>query len=322
MKSILQALLLFAAALAASTASVAEEWPSRTVKIIVGFPAGASTDIIARIYAEKLTEHFKQPFIVENTPGAASNRAASVAAAADPDGYTLFMGTVANAISQSLFKKLTFNFERDFVPIALVGSAPTVLVVNTKLGVNSVAELIALAKSKPDQLFYASAGVGTAPHLTAEMLNQMAGIRLTHVPYKGNNEAIADLLGGRISLIFSPIPSVAGIIKDGQVKALAISSAKRSAIAPDISTLAESGLPGFDTAIWYGLLAPKGTPPNVVAAIAEVIHQVNETADIKTKLATNGAEPLTTTQTQFAAFVRDDVAKWKKVIETSNISAE
>lgn len=317
MKRLVFAFVAFATTIAATAASA--QWPPKPVKIVVGFPAGASTDIIARIYAEKLQEHFKKPFIVENAPGAASNRAAGMVAAAEADGTTLFMGTVANSISQSVYKNLTFTFDRDLVPIALVGSAPTVLVVNNELGVSSVADLVKLAKAKP--LTYASAGVGTAPHLAAELFKQLAGVEMTHIPYKANNEAVADLLGGRISMIFSPVPTIAGLIKDGRVKALAITSAKRSSLAPDLPTMAEVGVPGFDTAIWYGLLAPKGTPLDVVKAIADVANAATATPEMKARLLTNGADPLTSTPAEFAVYLRDDVAKWKKVIETAGITA-
>lgn len=311
---------LIAVAACFSTAASAQPWPSKPVKIVVGFPAGASTDIIARIYAERLQEHFKKPFIVENAPGAASNRAAGMVAAADADGYTLFMGTVANSISQSVYKNLGFSFDKDFLPVAMVGSAPTVLVVNNELGIDTVTGLIKLAKSKPNQLLYASAGIGTAPHLSAELFKQLAAVEMTHVPYKANNEAVADLLGGRISMIFSPVPTIAGLIKDGRVTALAITSAKRSNLAPNLPTLTEVGVPGFDTAIWYGLLAPKGTPSGIVKAIADVVNKATETPEMKAKLATNGADPLTSTPAEFAKFVRDDVAKWKKVVDTAGIT--
>ena len=205
MKRILATVLLLVMSLGVTLPAFSQAWPSRPVKVVVGFPAGTSSDIIARIYAERLADHFKQGFIVENIVGAASNRAAGTVAVADGDGYTLFLATVANTISQSVFKKLNHDIAGDFAPVAPLGSAPTVLVVSPTLGIGSVQALVAHAKAKPEQVFFASAGVGTAPHLAAEMFNQLAGVKLIHVPYKGNNEAIADLLGGRISVIFAPI---------------------------------------------------------------------------------------------------------------------
>lgn len=303
-------------------AAHAQSWPTKPVKVVVGFPAGTSSDIIARLFAERLADHFKQGFVIENAPGAASSRAAGMVAAAEPDGHTIFLGTAANSISQSVYKKLKFDFAGDFVGIATLGSAPTVLVVSPALGVGSVAELIAYARARPEKVFYASAGVGTTPHLAAEMFNQLAGVKLIHVPYKGNNEAMSDLLGGRIHVNFSPIPTVAELIKAGQVKGLAVGSAKRSALAPELPTLAESGVAGFDAVIWYGFLAPKGTPREVVAAMNAVIGMASGSPEIRAKLAANGADPLVMAPDAFTAFVRDDIAKWKRIVEAAGVSVE
>jgi tripartite-type tricarboxylate transporter receptor subunit TctC len=308
--------------LLAALPAAAQTWPIKPVKVVVGFPAGTSADIIARIYAERLADHFKQPFVVENMPGAASSRAAGVVAAAEPDGYTIFLGTAANTISQSVYKKLKFDFGVDFAGIATLGIAPTVLVVSPALGISTVKELIELAKSKPDGVFYATAGVGTTPHLAAEMFNQLAGVKLIHVPYKGNNEAMNDLLGGRIHVNFAPIPTVAGLITAGQVKGVAVGSAKRSSLAPQLPTLAEAGVAGFDAAIWYGFLAPKATPRPAMEAMADVIKRAWDSPEVKAKLATNGADPLALELDTFTAFVRDDVAKWRRIVETAGVSVE
>ena len=322
MKRILAMALLLVLSLVATLPAFSQTWPSRPVKVVVGFPAGTSSDIIARIYAEKLADHFKQGFIVENMVGAASNRAAGAVAAAEGDGYTLLLGTVANTISQSVFKKLKFDFAVDLAPVAALGSAPTVLVVNPSLGIASVRDLITYAKSKPEQVFYASAGVGTAPHLAAEMFNQLASVKLIHVPYKGNSEPIADLLGGRISVIFAPIPTVAELMKSGQVKALAVGSTGRSTLLPDLPTLAESGVSGFDAVIWYGLFVPKATSRPVVDAIAEVANRATGRAEMKAKLAIHGADPLVLTPSELVEFVKGDVAKWKKIVESAGVSVE
>lgn len=308
--------------LISAPAAWSQAWPARPVKILVGFPAGTSSDIIARIFAERLADHFRQGFVIENVPGAASSKAAGMVAAAEPDGYTLFLGTAANSISQSVYKKLKFDFAADFVGLGTLGSAPTVLVVSPSAGVNSVAELIAFAKGKPDQVFYASAGVGTTPHLAAEMFNQLAGIKLVHVPYKGNNEAMADLLGGRIHVNFAPIPTVAELMKAGQVKGLAVGSLKRSLLAPNLPTLAESGVAGFDAVIWYGFLAPKGTPRDIVQAVNGVINRAAATPEVKEKLAINGADPLVSAPEEFTAYVRADIAKWRKIVEAAGVSVE
>jgi tripartite-type tricarboxylate transporter receptor subunit TctC len=318
----LTAILACLMSIACTATSSAQSWPAKPVKVVVGFPAGTSSDIIARLFTERLADHFKQSFVVENVPGAASSKAAGMVATAEPDGHTIFLGTAANTISQSVYKKLKFDFAADFVPLATLGSAPTVLVVSPSLGVSSVSELIAYAKSKPDAVFYASAGVGTTPHLAAEMFNQLAGIKLVHVPYKGNNEAMADLLGGRIHVNFAPIPTVAELIKAGQVKGLAVGSAKRSSLAPELPALAESGIAGFDAVIWYGFLAPKGTPRAVVDAVHGVVSKAAETPEMKAKLAANGADTLTMSPDAFAAYVKDDVAKWRKIVETAGVSVE
>ena len=322
MKRVLAVALACVLSFATAQIADAQTWPAKPVRVIVGFPAGTSADIVARLFTERLADHFKQSFVVENIPGAASSKAAGMVAAAEPDGYTIFLGTAANTISQSVYKKLKFDFASDFTPLATLGSAPTVLVVSPSLGVGSVAELIAYAKGKPDAVFYASAGVGTTPHLAAEMFNQLAGIKLVHVPYKGNNEAMSDLLGGRIHVNFAPIPTVAELIKAGQVKGLAVGSTKRSTLAPELPTLAESGVAGFDAVIWYGFLAPKGTPPAIVEAVNAAINRAAETPQMKAKLAANGADPMITTADFFAAYVKADVTKWRKIVETAGVSVE
>lgn len=322
MKRVLATILALVATCVTSLLAEAQTWPAKPVKVVVGFPAGTSADIIARLFTERLAYHFKQSFIVENIPGAASSKAAGMVAGAEPDGYTIFLGTAANTISQSVYKKLKFDFAADFTPLATLGSAPTVLVVGPSLGVGTVSEFIAYAKARPDSVFYASAGVGTTPHLAAEMFNQLAGIKLVHVPYKGNNEAIADLLGGRIHVNFAPIPTVAELIKAGQVKGLAVGSTKRSTLAPDLPTLGETGVAGFDAVIWYGFLAPKGTPREIVEAINAAINRAAQTPEMQAKLAANGADPMITTADFFAGYVKDDVAKWRKIVEAAGVSVE
>jgi len=322
MRKIVVMALVSLLSLAAPMAAQCQTWPTKPVKIVVGFPAGTSSDIIARIYAEKLAEHFKQGFVVENMPGAASSRAAGFVARAEPDGYTLFLGTSANAVSQSTIKRLNFDFASDFVAIATLGLAPTILVVNPALQINSVGDLIALARSKPEQVFYASAGVGTVPHLAGEMMNQIARVKMVHVPYKGNNEAMIDLIGGRIQANFSPLPTVNELMKAGQIKGLAVGSTARTTLAPDLPTLAESGVAGFEAVIWYGYFAPKGTPVGVVNAINDVITRVAATPEIKSRLAVNGADPLNLTPDAFAAFVNDDIGKWRKIVQGSGASID
>jgi tripartite-type tricarboxylate transporter receptor subunit TctC len=322
MKRVLALMLVLVAPFVGTAAAFSQDWPTRPVKVLVGFPAGTSTDIIARLYAERLAEHFKQPFVVENVPGAAGNRAAAAAAAADGDGYTLLMGTVANAISQAVYKRLKHDITTDFAPITTVGSAPTVLVVNARMGIATVQELVAFAKANPEKTFFGSAGVGTAPHLAGELFNQLAGVKMIHVPYKGTSEAITDLISGSISVVFCPLPTAAELIKAGQIKALAMGSSKRSLLMPELPTLAESGLSGFDAVVWYGFLAPKGTPQSVVEAIAKAANGITVTADMKAKLAVHGAEPLPSSPGEFEVFVRDDVARWRRIVQAAGVQVE
>lgn len=293
-------------------------YPTRSVKVICGFPAGTSADIMARIYAQKLSDKLGQQFIVENRLGASGNLAAEAVARSDPDGYTLLLGTVANSISASALGNLSHDFVKDFAPIAVVSSAPNILVVSEGTGAASVQELIRIAKGRTDMLF-GSAGVGTAPHLSGELFNMMTGTKLAHVPYRGNSQGLVDLVSGRLHAIFAPAPTLAAFVQDRRVKALAVTSAKRSAQYPELPTLAESGLPGFDTAIWYGFLAPKGTPPTILKLLADALVEAGGTADVHAQLARNGAEPFSITLDAFGAFIRDDIQKWRKIVEFAGI---
>jgi tripartite-type tricarboxylate transporter receptor subunit TctC len=292
------------------------------VKFVVGFPAGTSVDIVARIYAHKLSEKLGQQFVVEARPGAASNAAAEAVVRAEPDGYTIFLATAANSISASAFKNLKFDLLRDFEPIAMVSNAPNILVVSAASGVASVHDLIEAAKAKPGEINYGSAGVGTVPHLSGELFNMMTGAKLVHVPYRGNNQGLLDLVSGRITAIFAPAPTVAGFLKDERVKALATTSAQRTTLAPDLPTLAEVGLAGFDTSIWYGIVAPKGTPAPVLNAIADVVLAANEDPDVQAQLKASGAEPLSMQREAFAEFMKADVQKWKKIVDFARVSME
>jgi len=319
MKRILALLILIAAGAAlAPLAQAQSAYPTRAVKIICGFPAGTSLDIITRIYAQKLEESLGQPFVVENRVGASGNLAAEAAARSAPDGYTLLTGGVTQAISMSLFKTVNFDVVGDFEPVGFIGNAPNILVVNAALGVKSVPELIALAKSRPGELTYGTAGVGTAPHMSGELFNLMTGVKLLHIPYRGTNQAIVDLLGGRLSLMFSPAPTIAPHMNDVKLKLLATTSARRSSLAPDLPPLGETaGLEGFDTAIWYAMWAPKGTPQAIVRAINAVLVKATATAGVRGQLAANGADPLTATPDEFGAHVREEVKKWAKVVAFS-----
>jgi tripartite-type tricarboxylate transporter receptor subunit TctC len=311
----LSAMALFGSALSHAQGA----YPSRPVKIICGFPAGTSADIMARIYAQKLSEKFGQQFVVENRLGASGNLAAEAVARSDADGYTLLLGTVANSISASAFKNISHDFNRDFAPIAVVSSAPNILVVSEGTGVTSVAGLIKLAKESKEGLFFGSAGVGTAPHLSGELFNMMAGVKLTHVAYRGNSQGLVDLVSGRLQAIFAPAPTLAAFVQDSRVKALAVTSAQRSSQFSNLPTMAESGLAGFDTSIWYGFLAPRGTAPDILKRIADALVETEGMADVQAQLQRSGAERLSITLEKFGAFIHHDIDKWKKVVEFAGI---
>jgi len=296
-------------------------YPNRVVKIIVGFVAGSSADILARIYAQKLADRFGQQFVVDNRAGAGGSLAAEAAVHAEADGYTLFMSTNANTFGQSALKNVKFNFADDLDAVALVASAPVILVVSPSLGIASVKELIARAKT-PGSVLYGSAGSGSGTHLAGELFNYFAGVRLVHVPYRGIPPALVDLLGGRLAAVFATAPTVVGYMADGRLKALAASTAARSRLAPDVPTMAEAGLAGYETALWYGIVAPKGTAPEVRAAVADALIAANTLPDVQSQLAANGAEPLGLRLDAFAAFIRDDIKRMKIVVDYAGISVE
>jgi len=323
MQRCLGLLLLIVTVFATGDAALAQSaYPTRPVKIICGFPAGTSLDIVTRIYAQKLEERLGQTFVVENRGGASGNLATEAVMRSEADGYTLLSAGITQAISMSLFKKVNFDILKDFEPIGFLGSAPNILVVNVGLGVKSVPELVALAKSRPGELTYGTAGVGTAPHMSGELFNLMTGAKLAHVPYRGTNQAIIDLIGGRLSLMFSPAPTIVPHLKDPNLKFLATTSARRSSLVPDLPPLAEAGLPGFDTSLWYAMWAPKGTPQAIVKAINTALVRATETDEVKRQLAVNGADPMTASAEEFEAYVREEVKKWAKVVEFSGIKLD
>lgn len=315
MRHIASAFLLFAFAVCGTLPGwTADPYPNRPVRVLVGYTAGASADTVARLHAEKLSEVLKERYVIENLPGGGGRTSALTVARANPDGYTLKVGGIANAIATSVFKNLPYRFPEDFTPIALLGESPIVLVVHPSLGVNSVQELIALAKAKPGLLVYGSAGVGTAPHLAGELFNMMAGIKLAHVPYKGTNQAANDLVGGHLSLMFAPLPTVAGFMTTGEVKALAVTTAKRTELAPDLPTIAESGLTGFDVTIWWSLLGPRGLPEEITTKLASAVNKGMDDPLLKSRLATLGVSPVSTTSSrELQQFIQAEIDRWAKV---------
>jgi len=298
-------------------------YPSRPVRVVVPFPAGGTTDILARAAAQKLSETWGQQAIVDNRPGAGGNIGSELVAKAPPDGYTLLMGTVGtHAINSSLYPKMPYDHVKDFVPVILVAGVPNVLVVNPSLPVNSVQELIAYAKANPGKLNFASSGSGTSIHLSGELFKTMTGVQMTHIPYKGSAPALTDLIGGQVQLMFDNLPSSLAFIKAGKLRALAVTSATRSAALPDVPTIAESGVPGFEASSWFGLLAPAGTPRDIVTKVNADTAKWLASPDAKEKLAAQGAVAAGGSPEDFAKHIQAETAKWARVVKESGAKVE
>jgi tripartite-type tricarboxylate transporter receptor subunit TctC len=315
-------MLVFSCFTLAMALANAQSYPAKPVRIIVPFPPGAGADITTRLFAPRLSEALGQSVVVENRAGAAGNIGAEVVARAAPDGYTLLTAPASIAISQTLYKKLSFDLLRDFQAVSMLASVPFLLVVHPSLPVKNVKDLIALAKARPGQLNYASTGNGSSPHLTAEMLKMQARIDAVHVPYKGTPLAVTDLLTGQVSFMFANALSMLPHVNSGRLHALGVTSAKRNAATPQLPTMAESGLPGFESGTWYALLAPAGTPREVVARLSAEIGKLTQHPDIRKKLVAQGAEALTMTPGETAAYIKSEVAKWGKVVEASGAKVE
>jgi tripartite-type tricarboxylate transporter receptor subunit TctC len=314
---------LFIGALAVwSSLALGQGYPSKPVKIIVPFTAGSATDILARTYGQKLSEIWKQPVVVENHPGAGGTIGAGLVAKAAPDGYTLLVHSAAQAYNASIYASLPYDTSKDFVDIAALGGQPNVLVVAPSSGIKTVADLIAQAKAKPGQLNFASAGQGSGTHINGEKFRLAAGIDVVHVPYKGTPEALTDTIAGRVAYYFSPISAALPFVRDGKLTALAVSTAKRSSALPNVPTVAESGLPGFDYSLWVGLFAPAGTPPDVVDKIARDVRIAAESAEIKERFVSLGAEAMPMTSAEFKRFVDTEMAESGKVIKAAGIKAQ
>ena len=304
------ALLLATPALARAQ----EAYPNRPLRLVVGFPPGTAADLTARLSVPMLSEQLGQPIVIENRPGAGSGIAAEAVTRAAPDGYTLLLASAANVIGQLMQPNATYDMKRDFAPIATLTDLPNILVVHPSLGVHSVRELIAHAKARPDQVFYGSSGIATAPHLSGELFNQMAGVRMVHVPYAGSGQAMTDLLEGRVQAMFSPAPTARPQIESGKLLALATSGAERTQLFPGLPTVAESGLPGFDTSIWFGLMAPAATPAPVLRRLAEATAAVTATPAIRARFHEQGMDPLAKGPAEFAALVAAELTKWAAVV--------
>ena len=311
-----------AAAFACSLA-FAQAYPAKAVRVVVPFPPGGGTDIIAREVTQRVTSNTHWTFVVDNRAGAGGNLGVDQAAKSPPDGYTIVLGQTSNlAINPTLYSKLPYDPVKDLAPIALVASAPLVLVVPAQSPYKSLADLVAAAKAKPGEINFASPGNGTVSHLTGEKFQKTAGVRFTHVPYKGTNQALTDVIGGQVQLFVSSVPSVLQQIRIGKLRALAVTSSKRVGDLPQVPTVAEAGYQGFDAVTWFGFLAPAGTPKDVVAKLNAEFNKALQQPELRKRLADEGAEPLGGTPEQFAQLIRDDIGRWGKIVKESGARAD
>ena len=304
----------------ARSAAWAESYPERPIRVLVGFTASSAADLTARVFANRMTQTLGQQLVVENKPGSGSSTAAETAARATNDGYALFVGGSPNVTNAALNPRLPFDFANDFSNIALLTRIPVVLVTNPETGVKSVAELIALAKSRPGELLYGSSGVGTAPHLSAELFSMRIGVKLVHVPYPGTPQAVADLMAGRIAMMFSPASTVLPQVAAGKLIALATAADARPSTVPDLPTMAEAGLTDFDTSIWFGLLAPKGTSSGIVTQLARAVSVAQQDAEVVRILRAQGFEPIQGGPDDLRRYVQTETVKWKRVAEAAGLT--
>ena len=308
---------------ATAVAQTADNYPNRSITMVVAFPAAGTTDILARLIGQKLTDKFKQTVVVENRPGAGGNIGTAFVAKAAPDGYTIMMGTIGTqSINPSLYKKMPYDAAKDFVPITRAAMVPNLLVVNKDAPYNTLAEMMAYGKANPGKLTYGSSGNGTTLHLSGELFNLMSGSKITHIPYKGSTPAVADLMGGQISMIFDNMPSVIQQVKSGRLKALAVTSAQRNPQLPDIPTIQAVGVTGYEVWSWFGLLAPAATPKPIVDKLNASIVEIIKQPDVQAKIIELGAVPVPETSAEFGAFIEAETLKWAKVIKEANIGMD
>ncbi len=306
----------------AGGSAFAQAWPGRPISLIVPFPAGGTTDVLARAVGQELSKSLGQPVVVESKPGAGATLGADFVAKSKPDGYTLLMGAVHHTIATSVYKKLPYDFQKDFAPVTTVALVPNVLVVNPSVPANSVQQLLALAKAEPGKLTYGSNGNGTGQHLIGAQFEGMGGVKLLHVPYKGSGPLTVDLLGGQITMSFDTITPVLPQVKAGKLKALAVTTIKRSAALPDVPTLDESGLKGFDLGTWFGILAPAATPPDVVVRLNTELVKIIQSPEFRKKMADIGAEPIGNTPAQMAGQIKDDTERFSKLVKDARVAIE
>jgi tripartite-type tricarboxylate transporter receptor subunit TctC len=312
-----KALLACIALLWAVAAAAQDNYPSRPIKLVVGFVPGGPTDVVARLMAAKLQEALGQTVVVENKPGGGSNIGSEQVAKAAPDGYTLLLGTIANATNMSIYTNLTYDTLRDFAPVTQTMSAPSVLVVAPSLPANNLKELIALAKAQPGKLSYASSGAGGSPHLAGEMLKMRGGIDIIHVPYKGAAPAMVDVASGTVSMGFMTALSAIPFMQSGKMKPIAVAAHARLAAIPNVPTMAEAGLPDFEVSSWNGILAPAKTPPAIIARLHGALVRILATDEIRKNFAAQAAEPVGNTPEQFRAYIKAEIDKWAQVVKAS-----
>jgi tripartite-type tricarboxylate transporter receptor subunit TctC len=315
------AVFAFAAAHACITAH-AQQYPTRPVRLVIPYPPGGANDAVARLLAPKMAEQLGQNVVVDNRGGGNTIIGSELVARAVPDGHTLLIIAAGHAINPSLYPKLPYDTARDFTPIALVGDGAYVLVAHPSLGVSTTAELIAAAKAKPGQIAYASSSIGNLTHLAAEVFNSMAGVKMLHVPYKGGNPAMVDLLGGRVGVFFSTVAVARPHLQTSRIRGLGVTTARRSAALPAIPTIAESGVPGYDVSGWYGVVAPAATPKAPIARVHGVVQSVTRQPDIKEKLLAVGVDVVESTSAEFGRRITSEIAKWNRIVKPLGITPE
>jgi tripartite-type tricarboxylate transporter receptor subunit TctC len=311
--------LLVAAAGSVAGAALAADYPNRPVRVMVGFSAGTSADITGRVIGQRMGQLLGQQLVIENKTGAGSSLAAEAAARAPKDGYTLLMASIANPINAVVSSNLSFDFPNDFVPIVRLTTTPNILVVHPSIGVKSVKELIELAKAKPDQLSFGSSGVATGTHLSGELFKVMTGVKMVHVPYAGSPQAVTDLIAGRIQVLFAPASTVLQHVREGKLIALASTEAKRTAIAPDLPTMVEAGLPGFETGLWFGLMAPAGTPRDIVDKVNRAANEALGVDDVAKALAPQGIDLVGGSPEDFGRYLAGEMKRWSTVAEAAGL---
>jgi tripartite-type tricarboxylate transporter receptor subunit TctC len=307
---------------AAIAQSAADAYPAKPVRVIVGLAPGGGTDIQARLFAQKLTESFNRPFVVENRPGAGGTLAYAQVAKSPPDGHTLLGVTSGYTITPTVYTKLPYDPVKDFAPISLVSQAPFVLVVHPSLPVKSVKDLLALARAKPGGLDCASAGRGSSTHMAFELFKTLSGVTITHIPYKGTGPALVDAMAGQVHMLFGNVLSTLSHVKAGKLRALAVTTAKRSTALPDLPTIAESGVPGYDNSTWHGWLAPAGTPPAILNRLNAELVRSARAPDVVARLAPDGGEAVGSTPEEFAQHIATEIARWRRVVREAGVRVE